>query len=98
MLADDKLDAYFADRGILLAMLQEGGRPGFEVSRQYFSYETYALALPRDDGAFRLLVDRTLAGLYRMGKINSVLEKTFGKAQPHELLKAMIVINSLPEK
>ena len=98
MLADDKLDAYFADRGILLAMLQEGGRPGFEVSRQYFSYETYALALPRDDGAFRLLVDRTLAGLYRMGKINSVLEKTFGKGQPHELLKAMIVINSLPEK
>jgi ABC-type amino acid transport substrate-binding protein len=98
MLADDKLDAYFADRGILLAMLQEGGRPGFEVSRQYFSYETYALALPRDDSAFRLLVDRTLAGLYRMGKINSVLEKTFGKAQPHELLKAMIVINSLPEK
>ena len=46
-------------------MLQEGGRPGFEVSRQYFSYETYALALPRDDGAFRLLVDRTLARLYR---------------------------------
>jgi ABC-type amino acid transport substrate-binding protein len=98
MLADDKLDAYFADRGILLAMLQEGGRPGFEVSRQYFSYETYARALPRDDGAFRLLVDRTLAGLYRIGKINSVLEKTFGKGQPHELLKAMILINSLPEK
>jgi ABC-type amino acid transport substrate-binding protein len=98
MLADDKLDAYFADRGIILAILGEGGRPGFEVSRQYFSYETYALALPRDDGAFRLLVDRTLAGLYRTGRINAVLEKTFGKGQPHELLKAMIVINSLPEK
>ena len=98
MLAEDKLDAYFADRGIILAILQEGGRPGFEVSRQYFSYETYALALPRDDGAFRLLVDRTLARLYRTGRINAVLEKTFGKAQPHDLLKAMILINSLPEK
>jgi ABC-type amino acid transport substrate-binding protein len=97
MLADDKIDAYFADRGIILAILQEGGRPGFEVSRQYFSYETYALALPRDDGAFRLLVDRTLARLYRSGKINAVLEKSFGKVQPHELLKAMILINSLPE-
>ena len=97
LLSDDKIDAYFADRGIILAILQEGGRPGFEVSRQYFSYETYALALPRDDGAFRLLVDRTLARLYRSGKINAVLEKSFGKVQPHELLKAMILINSLPE-
>ena len=98
MLAEDKIDAYFADRGIILATLGEGGRPGFEVSRQYFSYETYALALPRDDGAFRLLVDRTLARLYRTGKINTLLEKTFGKVQPHELLKAMILINSLPEE
>jgi ABC-type amino acid transport substrate-binding protein len=98
MLAEDKLDAYFADRGIILAILREGGRPGFDVSRQYFSYETYALALPRDDGAFRLLVDRTLARLYRTGGIDAVLEKTFGKGQPHELLKAMILINSLPEK
>jgi ABC-type amino acid transport substrate-binding protein len=39
MLADDKIDAYFADRGIILAILREGGRPGFDVSRQYFSYE-----------------------------------------------------------
>jgi ABC-type amino acid transport substrate-binding protein len=98
MLTEDKIDAYFADRGIILAILREGGRPGFDVSRQYFSYETYALALPRDDGVFRLLVDRTLARLYRTGGIDAVLEKTFGKGQPHELLKAMILINSLPEK
>ena len=65
--------------------------PGFAISKQYFSYETYALALPRDDGAFRLLVDRTLAQLYRTGKINAILEKTFGKAPLDELLKAMIV-------
>jgi ABC-type amino acid transport substrate-binding protein len=98
MLTEDKIDAYFADRGIILAILREGGRPGFDVSRQYFSYETYALALPRDDGAFRLLVDRTLARLYRTGKIDAVLEKTFGRSQPHDLLKAMILINSLPDK
>ena len=46
LLSDDKVDAYFADRGIIAAMLQEGGRPGFAISNQYFSYETYALALP----------------------------------------------------
>jgi ABC-type amino acid transport substrate-binding protein len=95
---DDKLDIYFADRGIIAAIIREGGRPGFELSRQYFSYETYALALPRDDGAFRLAVDRTLAQLYRTGKINAILEKTFGKAPPDELLKALIVLNSLPDR
>jgi len=98
LLSDDKIDAYFADRGIVMGILQEGGWPGFEVSRSYFSYETYALALPRDDGAFRLLVDRTLAQLYRSGRINAILEKTFGRGLPPEILKTMFVINSLPDK
>ena len=47
------------------AMLRQQGRPGFVLSERYFSYETYALALPRADSAFRLLVDKTLAALYR---------------------------------
>jgi len=98
LLSDDKIDAYFADRGIVMGILQEGGWPGFEVSKSYFSYETYALALPRDDGAFRLLVDKTLAQLYRSGKINAILEKTFGRGQPRDMLKAMFLINSVPEK
>lgn len=98
LLSDNKADAYFADRAIIAALLYEGGRPGFQLSRQYFSYETYALALPRDDGAFRLLVDRTLARLYRSGRINAILAKTFGNAPPDEMLKAMILINSLPDR
>jgi ABC-type amino acid transport substrate-binding protein len=98
LLSDDKIEAYFADRAIIAAILNEGGRPGFQLSKQYFSYETYALALPRDDGAFRLLVDRTLARLYRSGRINAILAKTFGQAPPDDMLKAMILINSLPDK
>ena len=82
MLSDDKIDAYFADRGIIAAMLQEGGRPGLQLSRQYFSYETYALALPRDDGAFRLLVDRTLARLYRTGRINASWQRPSAMRRP----------------
>lgn len=97
LLSGDKIDAYFADRAIIAAILNEGGRPGFQLSKQYFSYETYALALPRDDGAFRLLIDRTLARLYRTGRINAILAKTFGRAPPDEMLKAMILINSLPD-
>jgi ABC-type amino acid transport substrate-binding protein len=98
LLWSDKIDAYFADRGIIAAILQEGGRPGFEISRPYFSYETYALALPRNDSAFRLLVDRTLAHLYRTGRIAAIMEKTFGKTPLDDLLQAMIVMNALPER
>ncbi len=99
LVEDGKLEAYVADRGILAAMLRRGGgRPGFELSKRYFSYETYALALPRDDSAFRLLVDKTLAALYRTGKIKAILAKTFGHEPLDRMLEAMFVINSLPER
>jgi ABC-type amino acid transport substrate-binding protein len=98
LLEQDKLDAYFADRAIIAALLYEGSRPGFALSKQYFSYETHALALPRGDEEFRLLVDRTLARLYRSGRINSILAKTFGNAPTGDMLKTMYIINSLPDK
>ncbi len=98
LVQDAKLDAYIADRGILAAMLRQGARPGFELSKRYFSYETYALALPRDDSAFRLLVDKTLAALYRSGRIKAILTKTFGNEPLDRMLEAMFVINSLPER
>jgi ABC-type amino acid transport substrate-binding protein len=98
LLEEDKLDAYFADRAIIQAMLNEGVRPGFVLGKQYFSYETHALALPRGDETFRLLVDRTLARLYRSGRINAILAKTFGNEPPGDILKTMFIINSLPER
>jgi ABC-type amino acid transport substrate-binding protein len=98
MVEDTSLDAYVADRSILAAMLRTAGRPGFELSRRYFSYETYGLALPHNDSAFRLLVDKTLAQLYRSGRIKAILARTFGDAPSDEMLEAMFVINSLPER
>lgn len=98
LLEEDKVDAYFADRAIIAAILYEGNRPGFALSKQYFSYETHGLALPRGDDAFRLLVDRTLARLYRSGRIESILAKTFGRVPSGEMLNTMYIINSLPDR
>ena len=98
LLEEDKIDAYFADRAIIQALLNEGVRPGFVLSKQYFSYETHALALPRGDDAFRLLVDRTLARLYRSGKINEIHTRTFGNVPPGDMLKTIYIINALPER
>lgn len=97
LLTADKIDAYFGDRAILAALLYQGPMPGIELSRRYFSYETYALALPRGDDAFRLAVDRALAELYRSGRVRHLLTKTFGERRD-DMLDALIVINSFPER
>jgi polar amino acid transport system substrate-binding protein/glutamate/aspartate transport system substrate-binding protein len=98
MLWADKIDIYFADRGILAAKLRHADRPGFTLSKQLFSYETYALALPRDNSAFRLAVDKALAELYRSGRIDAIIRKTFGNAPLDPMLKAMFIINALPDR
>jgi polar amino acid transport system substrate-binding protein/glutamate/aspartate transport system substrate-binding protein len=98
LLMADKIDAYFGDRAILASLLYEGGLPGIELGRRYFSYETYALGLPYGDDAFRLEVDRALAELYRSGRVRALLSKTFG-TPPHDvMLDALIAIHSFPER
>ncbi|MFG1379230.1 amino acid ABC transporter substrate-binding protein [Xanthobacter autotrophicus] len=97
-LADGKLDAYFGDRGILnylIANSPTGNR--LSLSDQYFTFETYALALPRGDQAFRLVVDATLADLYRTERIRDIYAKSFGKFPPDQFLNALFVINGVPK-
>jgi ABC-type amino acid transport substrate-binding protein len=90
--------AYFADRAILTFLLAESGaQDKLKLSEQYFSQEPYALALAYGDSDFRLLVDRTLAKLYRSGAIGSIFIKTFGKGRPSEILKVMYRMNALAE-
>ena len=53
---------------------------------------------PRAIEQVRLLVDRTLAGLYRTGKIRALMTRTLGHLKPDEILDALFVIHALPEK
>ncbi|MFG1429568.1 amino acid ABC transporter substrate-binding protein [Xanthobacter sp. V2C-8] len=97
MLADGKLDAYFGDRGILFYLITNSPYDkSLSLSDQYFTFETYALALPRGDQAFRLLVDTTLADLYRTERIRDIYARTFGKFPPDQFLNALFVINGVP--
>ena len=90
--------AYFADRAILsYLLLGEGSPKTLRISKEYFTREPYALALARDDGDFRFLVDSTLARLYRSDAIGSIFARSFGKAKPSEILQAVYAINALPE-
>jgi len=97
-LAKGEFTAYFADRSILAYMLSNDPRLGdLLLSDQYFSNEPYALVLPRGDSDFRALVDGTLARLYRSGEIERIYAASFGRATPNPALRALFMINSLPD-
>jgi ABC-type amino acid transport substrate-binding protein len=93
-----ELSAYFADRAILAMLGAEAARPeNLVLSDRFFSYEPYALALQLGDTDFRLLVDSTLARLYRSQAIARIYRANFGNAQMSDLLQAVFTINALPE-
>ncbi|CAH1649711.1 MAG: amino acid ABC transporter substrate-binding protein [Chelatococcus sp.] len=97
-LTEGKIDAYFADRGILNYHLLNSRNPaGLKLSDQYFTFETYALALPRGDDKLRLLADATLAELYRTDRVKKIYARSFGSFPPDQFIKALFVINGVPK-
>ncbi len=97
MLMDGRLDAYFGDRGILSYLIANGGyTKRLALTDQYFTFETYALGLPRGDQAFRLLVDTTLADLYRTERIREIYARSFGTFPPDQFLSTLFIINGIP--
>jgi ABC-type amino acid transport substrate-binding protein len=93
------VDAYASDRVILIGIGRTAKAPErLTLVDEYFSYEPYALALRRNDAAFRLSVNRALAALYRSGDVVPVFEKWFGSmSTAGPLIGAMYLINALPE-
>lgn len=98
-LASGKLAAYFGDGAILLYhWAQSPKSETMMISDQFLSNEPYALALPKDDGAFRLAVDRALAQLYRSGDIFDIFTATFGNAaEPSDLVMDLYMLNALAD-
>jgi polar amino acid transport system substrate-binding protein len=89
-------DAFFADRAMLLENLSHSSSAGdMVVLDRQFTYEPIALVSTRGDEDFRLLVDRTLSGLYRSGQILDVYERYFGK--PDENVKTFFRFATTPE-
>jgi ABC-type amino acid transport substrate-binding protein len=97
-LASGEFAAYFADRAILTYLFLSAGSPSsLRISKEYFSREPYALALARGDDDFRLVVDRTLARLYRSDAFGPIFARSFGKAKASDILQTLYAINALPE-
>lgn len=92
-------EAFASDRGILVGLAVTSNDPSsFALPGILFSYEPYGFMLRRNDAAFRLAVNRALAGLYRSGDIAVIYDRWFGAfGKPSQAIQAMYLLNGLPE-
>ena len=98
MLEEGTIDAYFGDRAVLILLGLKSKNPkSLSLSGRFYSYEPYALVMRKGDEAFRLVVDRALARLYRSGKVEGIYRTWFGETQPSDILQALFILEGLPE-
>jgi ABC-type amino acid transport substrate-binding protein len=98
-LQTSKIEAYASDRTILIGLvLQARGTARYALISDDLSYEPYGFMVRRDDSAFRLVANRTLARIYRSGAIGAIYAKWFGAlGKPTPVLVLMYALQGLPE-
>ena len=99
MLEGKKIDAFAADQVVLIGqVISRGGREQYGLTSELYSFEPFALAVPRGDADFQLVADRVLSQLNRSGAIIQVYKRwfgSFGKKLPNGL-QALYQLNSTP--
>ena len=95
----DSADAFASDRSVLVGLAVTSKDPSlFALPGILFSYEPYGFMVRRNDAAFRLAVNRTLAEIYRSGNIVPIYDRWFGAfGKPSAAILAMYLLNGLPE-
>lgn len=77
-LQTDRVDAYSTDDILLYGLIAKSKNPDdYAVVGEFLSYDPYAIMVPEDDSKFRLVVNRTLADLFRSGKVREIYKKWF---------------------
>jgi polar amino acid transport system substrate-binding protein len=91
-----EIDAYFADRGLLIGLLARARDPSSLVlGARVFSREPYSIAMRRGDADMRLLVDRALTEFYGTPQFAALLRRYFHNEAP--TIEAQILSLSLPQ-
>jgi ABC-type amino acid transport substrate-binding protein len=93
------IDAYAADQTVLIGLAASvGEQMQVRLSTSNFSYEPYALVVPRNDADFKQAVNSALAQQYRSGEILKIYHKWFAHlGKPPMSLLTMYGMNALPE-
>jgi polar amino acid transport system substrate-binding protein len=77
-LRDHKVDVVFGDPAVIHGAMDEASRKDLVILDRQMTYEPYALALPRNDDDFRLLVDTVLSQAYMTNAFPELYAKSFG--------------------
>jgi len=93
------VDAYAGDKIALVGLAVQAKEPArLALVAEELSFEPYAMALPRNDSAFRLEVNRALTQIYTSAEIDAIYGQWFGKlGRPTPLLAAVYLLNSIPQ-
>ncbi len=99
MLEAGSVDAYAGDKIKLIGLAAQSKDPAkLVLLTEELSFEPYAMALPRNDSALRLEVNRALTQIYVGGEIETIFAAWLGKlGRPSGLLAAMYLLNAIPE-
>jgi glutamate/aspartate transport system substrate-binding protein len=99
MLEAGNADAYAGDKVKLVGLAVQAKEPAkLALVAEDLSIEPYAMALPRNDSAFRLEVNKALTQVYMGGDIEQIFAQWLGKlGRPTGLLAVMFLLNSIPE-
>lgn len=91
-----EIDAYFADRALLIGLLDTARHPGrLMVASRLLTHESYAIGMKRGDAEFRLLVDRALSEFYATPEFAALLVTFFG-AEASDI-RAQILAKAIPQ-
>lgn len=99
-LQTDRVDAYSTDDILLYGLIKKSKNPGdYKVVGDFLSYDPYAIMVPQNDSEFRLVVNKTIAGLFRSGEIHDIYNNWFEPmgVPMSDTLKASVRIHALPE-
>ncbi|RTD85826.1 transporter substrate-binding domain-containing protein [Variovorax atrisoli] len=83
LLESDRVVAFAMDDILLYGLIANAKTPGdYEVVGDSLQVEPYACMLPKDDPAFKKLVDDTFAGLMKSGEFEKLYNKWFMQPIP----------------
>ncbi|MGH8802901.1 MAG: amino acid ABC transporter substrate-binding protein, partial [Casimicrobiaceae bacterium] len=99
MLEAGTIDAYAGDTVKLVRLAADAkDRTQLALLAEQFSIEPYAMAMPRNDSAFRLEVNKALTQVYVGGDIERIFGQWLGTlGRPTGVLKAMYLLNAIPD-
>jgi ABC-type amino acid transport substrate-binding protein len=96
-----KVDGYASDRAMLIGQVfvDQNASNKYALTRSAFSFEPYAMMVPRGDTEFRLIADKALASLFRTARIRRLYHEWFGRygEQLSPIVEAMYQFQAVGE-